>query len=109
MVLHKGIVVLRVRVDFGTHYETRYEGNDHYDKATLDDVLDIANETDRTPNHLVEKVRDFYVKHGFLDADVRLETRGTTKDPINYFVFHVIEGQRVRSRRARTRASAKRT
>jgi outer membrane protein insertion porin family len=95
MVLHRGFVVLRVRVDFGTHYETRYDGNDHYDKSTLDDVLDIEAETDRTPNHLVQKVRDYYVKHGFLDAEVRLETRGTASDPINYLVFHVSEQQRV--------------
>jgi outer membrane protein assembly factor BamA len=95
MVLHRGFVVLRVRVDFGTHYETRYEGNDHFDKSTLDDVLDIEGETDRTPNHLVQKVREYYVKHGFLDAEVRLETRGTASDPINYLVFHVAEQQRV--------------
>ena len=49
--LHKGLVVLRVRIDFGTHYETRYEGNDHFDKSTLDELLDIEAETDRTPNH----------------------------------------------------------
>jgi outer membrane protein assembly factor BamA len=95
IVLHKGLMALRVRLDFSTHYETRYEGNDHYDKWTLDDVLDIEAETDRTPNHLVQKVRDYYVKHGFLDAEVRLETRGTAKDPINYLVFHVVERQPV--------------
>ncbi len=92
MVLHKGLVALRVRVDFGTRYETRYEGNDRYDKTTLDDMLDVTNETDRTPNHLVQKVRDYYVKHGFLDAKVRLETRGTKDDATSYLVFHVIEG-----------------
>lgn len=95
VVLHKGLIALRVRVDFGTHYETRYEGNDHYDKANLDDVLDLEAETDRTPNHLVQKIRDYYVKHGFLDAEVRLETRGTNKDPINYLVFHIVERQPV--------------
>lgn len=95
VVLHKGLVVLRVRVDFGTHYETRYEGNDHFDKSTLDDVLDLEGETDRTPNHLLQKVRDYYVKHGYLDAEVRLESRGTNSDPINYLVFHVVERERV--------------
>jgi outer membrane protein insertion porin family len=95
VVLHKGLIVLRVRVDFGTLYETRYEGNDHFDKSTLDDVLDIEAETDRTPNHLVQKIREYYVKHGFLDAEVRLESRGTESDPISYIVFHVSERQRV--------------
>src|SRR4029079_294606 len=95
VVLHRGLITLRVRVDYGTHYETRYEGNEHFDKTTLDDTLDIENETDRTPNHLVQKLRDYYVKHGFLDADVKLEARGTETDPINYIVFHVTEQQRV--------------
>ncbi len=95
MVLHRGLVVLRLRVDFGTHYETRYEGNEHFDKWTLDELLDLENETDRTPNHLVQKLRDWYVKHGYLDADVRLETRGGEKDPIDFLVFHVTEQQRV--------------
>ena len=95
VVLHKGLIALRVRIDFGTHYETRYEGNDHFDKTTLDELLDIEGETDRTPNHLVQKVREYYVKHGFLDAEVRLEARGNDKDPVNYLVFHVVEQQRV--------------
>jgi outer membrane protein assembly factor BamA len=93
--LHRGLVVLRVRIDFGTLYETRYEGNEHFDKSTLDELLDFENETDRTASHLVQKVRDYYVKHGFLDAEVKLETRGTPNDPINYLVFHVTEQQPV--------------
>lgn len=96
VVLHRGLVVLRVRIDFGTRYETRYEGNDHFDKSTLDGVLDLEDETDRTPNHLVQKVREYYVKHGFLDAEVKLEPRGQpATDEISYLVFHVTEGQRV--------------
>ena len=93
--LHRGIVVLRVRIDYGTRYVTRYEGNDHYDASTLDEVLELAEEADRTPNHLVEKVRDWYVKHGFLDAEVTLETRGRPGDAVSYLVFRVVEGQRV--------------
>src|SRR5262249_25578973 len=101
LVLHKGIITLRVRADFGTRYETRYEGNDHYDRSTLDGVLDLEEETDRTPNHLVQKLTDFYVKHGFLDAEVKVETRGTTSsgkslssDSLTFLVFHVTEGPR---------------
>ena len=95
VVLHRGIVVLRVRLDFGARYETRYEGNDHYDKHTLDDILELEKETDRTPNHLTQKVREYYVKHGFLDADVRLEQRSDPQSTVSYLVFHVIEGARV--------------
>ncbi len=96
VVLHRGLVVLRVRVDYGTQYETRYEGNDHYDKSTLDNVLALDEEADRSPNHLLQKLRDFYVKHGFLDVEARLEVRGEGQGPIAYYVFHVEEGSRVR-------------
>lgn len=101
VVLHNGIVVLRVRVDFGTRYEMRYEGNDHFDRSTLDGVLDLEEETDRSPNHLVQKLVDFYVKHGFLDVEIRVEHRGasaaspTSKPASSYLVFHVKEGSRV--------------
>jgi outer membrane protein assembly factor BamA len=101
VVLHKGIVTLRVRVDFGTRYETRYEGNDRFDKSTLDGVLGLEDETDRTPNHLIQKLTDFYVKHGFLDATVKVETRGKeTVRPsgtrsLAYLVFHINEGPQV--------------
>lgn len=104
VVLHRGLVVLRVRVDFGVRYETRYEGNDHFDRATLDGVLDLETETDRTPNHLAQKITDYYVKHGFLDAEVKVEQRGVPKDvgprdPSNrglaFLVFHVAERRRV--------------
>lgn len=96
VVLHRGLVVLRVRIDFGTRYETRYEGNDHFDKSTLDGVLELEDETDRTPNHLVQKIREYYVKHGFLDTEVKLEARGQPAvDEISYLVFHVTEGERV--------------
>ncbi|HEY8076366.1 MAG TPA: POTRA domain-containing protein [Labilithrix sp.] len=95
VVLHRGIVVLRVRIDFGTRYDTRYEGNDHYDKSTLDDVLDLETETDRSPNHLIQKLHDFYVKHGFLDIAMDIEDRGAPTDPVHWLVFHIREGERV--------------
>jgi outer membrane protein assembly factor BamA len=95
VVLYRGMVVLRVRVDFDTRFETRYEGNDHFDASTLDGVLDLEEETDRTPNHLVQKLVDFYVKHGFLDVEVHIEQRGTPSDASNYLVFHVQEHERV--------------
>lgn len=95
LVLHRGIIVLRVRVDFGTQYETRYEGNDHFDRSTLDGVLALEEESDRSANHLVQKLVDYYVKHGFLDVEIQVENRGTPRDKASYLVFHVREGNRV--------------
>ena len=102
--------MLRVRIDFGTHYETRYEGNDHFDKSTLDELLDIEDETDRTPNHLVQKVRDYYVKHGFLDAEVKpRDARHGEAIPSTTSSSTSSSSSASSSRRARTRASAKPT
>lgn len=95
VVLHRGLIVLRVRADLGTRFETRYEGNDHFDRSTLDGVLELEEETDRTPNHLAQKILDYYVKHGFLDAEVRIEQRGGPKDAANWLVFHITEHARV--------------
>lgn len=95
VVLHRGIVVLRVRADFGARLETRYEGNDHFDRGTLDGVLDLEEETDRTPNHLIQKIVEFYVKHGFLDAEVTIEQRNGVGRQPTFLVFHVKEGERV--------------
>lgn len=96
VVLHRGIVVLRVRADFGARYETRYEGNDHFDRSTLDGVLELADETDRTPSHLVQKLVDYYVKHGFLDAEVKSEVRPAAREGgPSWLVFRVREGARI--------------
>ncbi|MCL2777004.1 MAG: BamA/TamA family outer membrane protein [Polyangiaceae bacterium] len=95
VVLSHGLVVLRVRVDFGALFETRYEGNDAFDNDAIDADLDLEDETDRTPSHLVQKVHDFYVKRGFLDAEVTIETRGKPNEAVHYIVFHVVEHARV--------------
>lgn len=98
VIVHRGIMTLRVRVDFGTRYDVRYEGNARFDASTLDEALALEEETDRSPSHLSEKIRDFYVKRGFLDAEVRLEQRGTPADPVTFLVFHVRENARVQVR-----------
>ena len=93
----KGIVdrvVLRVRIDAGPVFLTRFEGNDHYDSDALTGVLGLPTESDRSLSHLAEKIRGFYQKRGFLDAEVQVETRGD--ENVQLEVFHVIEHERVR-------------
>ncbi len=96
IVIPDGVVTLRVRVDAGLRFLAHFEGNDHFDADALSGALDLEDETDRTPGHLLQKLQDFYVKHGFLDAEVTLETRG---DPARakqaYLVFHIVERKRV--------------
>lgn len=91
-----GRVALRVRIDAGALFMTRFEGNEHYDSDVLTSTLGLDTETDRSASHLVEKIRTFYQKRGFLDAEVRLELRGGDSDAVHLLVFHVDEHARVR-------------
>jgi outer membrane protein insertion porin family len=88
-------VLLRVRVDAGTLLVPRFEGNTHYDDATLTAALGLDTETDRSPTHLADKLVAFYQKRGFLDVEVRPELRGTEADPVQVLLFHVVEHSRV--------------
>jgi outer membrane protein insertion porin family len=88
---------LRVRIDTGPRFLTRYEGNDSIDSDALDGALGLADEADRSPGHLVQKVKAFYMARGFLDVETTLETRGDDVPSAKtvYLVFHVLEHRRV--------------
>ncbi len=92
----EGRIVLRVRLDAGPLVVPRFEGNEHYDSVALEGALGLETENDRSPSHLADKVRVFYEKRGFLDAQVRVETRGKDTDAVQLLVFHVDEQARVR-------------
>jgi outer membrane protein assembly factor BamA len=88
--------VLRVRIDTGAKFSTRYEGNDSFDKDALDAALGLDEETDRSNGHLVQKLRMFYMSRGFLDVEVTVDVRGDVPDAkVAYLVFHVRESRRV--------------
>jgi outer membrane protein assembly factor BamA len=91
-----GRIVLRVRIDAGPQQVPRFEGNEHYDADALTGALGLETETDRSPPHLAEKLRAFYQKRGFLDVEVRPETRGSEKDAVQLVVFHIDEHARAR-------------
>ena len=91
----RGRVVLRVRVDTGPRQIPRFVGNDHYDSETLTAALSLETETDRSATHLADKLRVFYQRRGFLDAEVDTELRGAETDPVQLLVFHVDEHPRV--------------
>ncbi len=91
----QGFVTLRVRVECGPRYELRFEGNERYDKDTLLAAVATPEDVDHTPSHLVQKLRDFYVRRGYLDVEVSLEERGKRTDPGVFYVFHVRENARV--------------
>jgi len=87
---------LRVRVDTGPRFSTRYDGNVTFDADALDGALALGDEVDRSAGHLVSKLRTFYMARGFLDVDITLEARG--QDVPNprqvYLVFHIREEPR---------------
>ncbi len=89
--------VLRVRVDAGPRFLTRYEGNESFDADALDAGLGLEQESDRSSGHLVEKLKAYYSARGFLDASIAVEVRGGDERDARtaYLVFHVTEGQRV--------------
>jgi len=89
VVVALGWTTLRVRIEAGPKFVMRYEGNDHFDRDALDAVLGLESENDRSPGHLVQKLRDHYIKHGFLDAEVAVETRGQPEA----FSANMIEGR----------------
>jgi outer membrane protein insertion porin family len=102
----QGLATLRVRIDTGPRFVVRYEGNDHYDRDALDSALALDTDNDRSPGHLVQKLREFYVKRGFLDVELYAETRGQPEVPAAdqvlgktlpqvELVFHVVEHRRV--------------
>jgi outer membrane protein assembly factor BamA len=95
VVLANGLVTLRVRVDTGPLFRARFEGNEHYDAGALAGALALDEELDFAPSHLVQKIRDFYVKRGYLDVEVALEARGADTDATHALVFHIIEHDRV--------------
>lgn len=91
-----GFTYLYVRLDTGPKLVTRYEGLEHFDADQLDDALDLEKEPDRGISHLAAKIRDDYVKHGFLDVEVTPEERGGPTDRVHVLFFRVREGEQVR-------------
>lgn len=88
------VVTLRIRIDSGSRYFTRYDGNAHYDATALDYALGLDSDPDTGEQHLVDKIRRYYVARAFLDVQVTSEIRGKPTDPTRYMIFHVQEGKR---------------
>ncbi|MEO8876934.1 MAG: POTRA domain-containing protein, partial [Polyangiaceae bacterium] len=96
LVKYGGMIALRVRVAAGNLYLPRFEGNDSYDSDALRGALALeAAEGDLTPQHLGDKIRDYYQKHGFFDVEVVVEDRGGPNDSTHYLVFKILEHPRV--------------
>ncbi len=95
VILWQGQVTLRVRVETGPLFQARFEGNERYDATALEGALQLETEPDRSLPHLVQKVKDFYARRGYLDAEVTGEARGGDGDRVHLLVFKILEHRRV--------------
>ncbi len=95
VILWQGQVTLRVRIETGPLFQARFEGNERYDGSALEGALDLENEPDRSPAHLVQKLKVYYAKRGYLDAEVTAEARGGDADRVHHIVFKIFEHRRV--------------
>ena len=89
------LVTLRVRVDTGPQYSPRFVGNQRFDEEALAGALGLEEEDDRSTAHLVQKLKDFYAKRGYLDAEIAVDVRGGDKDRLHLLVFTIYEHRRV--------------
>lgn len=61
---------LELRVVPGRRYTVRIEGNEAFGATTLESELELASSGEVEAEVLEEKLRAFYVRHGYLDATV---------------------------------------
>lgn len=76
----------------GPLYLLRFSGTRHYDAAALRAVLDLEATEDRQPDVLADRIRQFYVERGFLDARVSVSRLDSPNAVISTLQFAVHEG-----------------
>lgn len=69
-----------------------FEGNRHFDKWQLENVLDVEAASDLSPAALAEKLSRFYRERGFYDVEITFSERGEPSDPQQDVMFTVREG-----------------
>lgn len=87
--------LLRVVVWAGPRVRMRFEGNFSIDADELAEAVEIEGDAERSPATLVERVREYYVQRGFLDASVQLERRDSADGAEALFLFRIRERARV--------------
>jgi outer membrane protein insertion porin family len=89
---------LTVVVRAGPKTLLRFEGNETFDADELTQALELDNEAEWNPSTLDSKLQEFYVKRGFLDAEVTLAKSPSADGSEVALVFVVRERERVRVR-----------
>lgn len=85
---------LVVAVWAGPKMRLRFAGNESFDADELTHELELAEDAEHTPSALGERLRDFYVKRGFLDVQVDFERRDASDASLVDFWFRIRENPR---------------
>ncbi|HTJ85322.1 MAG TPA: POTRA domain-containing protein, partial [Polyangiaceae bacterium] len=86
---------LYIYVDSGPKLVPVFEGNHAFDGDQLTRALDLGEGQVGAPPELADKLRKFYVAHGFLDAEVTPDPRVSADPGLEYFALVIREGDRV--------------
>jgi len=92
----RGGALLRVDVQAGPLVLLRFEGNRAFDVDDLKEALELEESEERDPALLVDRLRDFYEKRGFFDAEIQVEERGAAGASVHELVFVIREARALR-------------
>jgi outer membrane protein insertion porin family len=91
-----GAARLVMDVQAGPLIMLAFEGNRAFDAAALEEALELDESEERDPAVLTDRLRDFYLMHGYLDATVTSEERGAADAGVHALTFVIRERQPVR-------------
>ncbi len=80
----------------GPMIRARFEGNLWLDAEQLDDTLDFEHDPERGAARGVQRIREEYLRQGFLDVEVTAQERGGPDEPLHDLAFMIRENARVR-------------
>ncbi len=96
-VLHVGpYSYLYVYLTPGPRIVPAFDGNRAFDADALKDALELDEAADTRAEALVDKLRAFYVRRGFLDVEISARERGGPADPVHHLAFTIREHEQVR-------------
>jgi outer membrane protein assembly factor BamA len=87
---------LYVYVVPGPRLVPSFTGHEAFDAVELEDALNLKKAPDARPGELIERLRTFYVRRGFLDAEVSMTEKGKPEAPVHDLAFSIRERQQVR-------------
>lgn len=90
-----GSAELMVKIASGARLVPLFDGNRAFDADQLTAALQLEKASAGRAVELGERLREFYVKRGFLDAEVTVTERGGPGDAVHHLAFRVVENRRV--------------